>query len=188
VALADALTLAEETADLQARRWAATTMAELEIREGRPDLAQARLAPVLDRPGLEECDVTTLLPVLAWAHLEQGSMAQAADILEQALARARRQDMRLVVVEALRIQALGALRQGDSEVAARSLAEGLHLVRGIPYPYAEARFLYLYGQVYIQKDEQQPARERLAAALAIFRRLGARKDAERTEHQLAALG
>jgi tetratricopeptide (TPR) repeat protein len=182
------LALAEETADHQARRWAATTMAELEILEGRPDVAQARLVPLLDRPGLEECDVTTLLSTLAWAYVEQGRIAQATDILERALARARRQDMRLVVVEALRIQALGALRQGDSEVAARSLAEGLHLARGIPYPYAEARFLYLYGQLYIQRDEQEPARERLAAALAIFGRLGARKDAERIEQQLAALG
>jgi hypothetical protein len=62
------------------------------------------------------------------------------------------------------------------------------LTRGMPYPYAEARLLHVYGAMHLQKGEPGPARERLEAALAIFRRLGARKDAERTKQLLAALG
>jgi hypothetical protein len=41
--------------------------------------------------------------------------------------------------------------------------------------------------MHVAKGEPGPARERLEAALAIFQRLGARKDAERTERALTAL-
>jgi len=41
--------------------------------------------------------------------------------------------------------------------------------------------------MHLQKGEPQPARERLEAALTIFRQLGAGKDVERAEHDLAAL-
>jgi hypothetical protein len=55
------------------------------------------------------------------------------------------------------------------------------------YPYAEARLLHVYGEMHARKGEPEPARERLEAALAIFRRLGARKDVERVEQVLSAL-
>src|SRR5436190_8651503 len=57
----------------------------------------------------------------------------------------------------------------------------------MPYPYAAARLLHVYGEMHAQKRELEPARERLEAALAIFRRLGARKDVERVEQALATL-
>jgi hypothetical protein len=38
--------------------------------------------------------------------------------------------------------------------------------------------------MYLQRGEPEPAREQLEAALAIFRRLGARKDAERVEQAI----
>jgi hypothetical protein len=57
----------------------------------------------------------------------------------------------------------------------------------MPYPYGEARALRVHGYLHRQKGEPQQARERLEAALAIFRRLGARKDIEQTEQMLAAL-
>jgi tetratricopeptide (TPR) repeat protein len=184
----EALTLAEESGDLQALRWASAVMAEIDIVEGRPEAARARLLPLLDRPGLEECDVTTLLPVLAWAQLELGEVDPAAATVEQALARARPEEMRLALVELLRVQALIALRRDQWDEAARGLEEGLRLARDMPYPYAEARLLQVYGALHAQKQEPVSARERLEAAHAIFQRLGARKDAERTERELVALG
>jgi tetratricopeptide (TPR) repeat protein len=187
VALQKALALAEETGDLQALRWTSAVMAELDVLEGRPEAAGARLLPLLDREGLEECDVTALLPVLAWAQLEQGQAEQAAAVVGQALVRARREDMRLVLVEALRVQALIALRQEQRGEAARSLEEGVALVRSMPYPYAEARLLHVYGRLHTLKGEPEVARKRLEAALAIFQRLGARTDAGRTEQAIADL-
>ena len=94
---------------------------------------------------------------------------------------------RVALVEALRVQALVFTRQHRWIAATHSLDEGLTLAERIPYPYAEARLLYVYGEMHVHKGEPEPARERLEAALAIFRRLGARKDTERVEQALATL-
>jgi len=90
-------------------------------------------------------------------------------------------------VEALRVQALVLLRREQWDEAARSLAEGLALARAMPYPYAEARFLHLDGALRAQQGEGAAARDHLAAARAIFARLGARRDSERLEGTLARL-
>jgi transposase/transcriptional regulator with XRE-family HTH domain len=183
----EATTLARGTGDLQGLRWASGVLAELEILEGRPEAARARLVPLLDRPGLREYDVTMLLPVLGWAQLELGQPDLAAASVEQALARARPQQMRLVLVEALRVRALSALHRERWDEAAGSLEEGMALVRAMPYPYAEARLLHLDGLLRVQRGEPGAARERLEAARAIFARLGARMDLERVEQALGAL-
>ena len=182
-----ALSLAEASGDLQALRWASTTMAEVEIREDRPDSARARLVPLLDRPGLEECDVTLLLPTLAWAQLELGQVDEAAATVAQALRRARPEAMRLVLVDALRVQALVALRRERWDAAAASLEEGLALAREMPYPDAEARLLRLDAAVQARRGELAAARERLEAAGAIFARLGARRDAAQVDRAITDL-
>jgi hypothetical protein len=46
----------------------------------------------------------------------------------------------------------------------------------------------VYGTLLARKGEGKPARERLEAARAIYRRLDARKDLEQTEQVLATLG
>ncbi|HEV7129487.1 MAG TPA: hypothetical protein VGN32_18780 [Ktedonobacterales bacterium] len=80
------------------------------------------------------------------------------------------------------------MRQEHWEDAAHTLEEGLALARTMPYPYAEARLLDAYGRLHAQGGEPEQARERLNAAPAIFRRLGARKDIDRAELLLAILG
>jgi tetratricopeptide (TPR) repeat protein len=157
-ALREAIALAGGSGELQALRWAATTLAEIEIMEGRAEAARAQLAPLLDRPGLQECDVTTLLPALAWAQLGLGQLDAAMGTVEQALERARLEGMRLVLVEALRVRALVALRRGQREEAARSLEEGLALARAMPYPYAEARLLHLAGALHAERGAAEAAR------------------------------
>ncbi|HVA88841.1 MAG TPA: AAA family ATPase [Chloroflexota bacterium] len=143
----DALALSEGSSDLQALRWASTTLAEVDLLEGRPEAARDRLIPLLDRDGLEECDVTTLLPVLALAYLELGDADQAAGEVARAMERARPEGMRLVMVEALRVQAMIALRQERWGEAERCLEEGITLARAMPYPAAEARLLQLEVQL-----------------------------------------
>jgi transcriptional regulator with XRE-family HTH domain/tetratricopeptide (TPR) repeat protein len=186
-ALEEAGALAEGSGDLQALRWAAGTLAEIEILEGRPAAARARLLPLLDRPGLQECDVTMLLPVLAWAQLELDQVDDAAATVKWALGRARPEGMRLVLVEALRVQVLVALRRGHWEAATHGLEEGLALARDMPYPYAEARLLRLDAEVRARLEEPAAARERLEAAGAGFARLGARRDAAQLDQALAGL-
>jgi tetratricopeptide (TPR) repeat protein len=131
--------------------------------------------------------VTALLPVLAWAYLEQGQVAQASDVVGQALARARPEEMRLVLVEALRVQALVALRRQQWDEAVGSLEEGLALARAMPYPYAETRLLHVYGQLHAEEGELALARQHLEAALALSRRLGARRVTAQVERAVASL-
>jgi hypothetical protein len=55
------------------------------------------------------------------------------------------------------------------------------------YPYGEARLLQVYAEMHAQQSAPSPARERLDAALVIFRRLGARKDVEQAKQLLITL-
>jgi tetratricopeptide (TPR) repeat protein/transcriptional regulator with XRE-family HTH domain len=171
---------------LWVRRLASGLLAECDVLMGRPDAARARLLPLLDRPGQEEWNVTALLPVLAWAHLELGALSQAEGTLAQALRRARAGNHRLALAEALRVQALLTLRRRQEADAEHTVEEGLALARRMPQPYAEGRLLHLYGLLYVQKGERRPAREHLETAQAIFQQLGARKDIERVQQDLAA--
>jgi tetratricopeptide (TPR) repeat protein/transcriptional regulator with XRE-family HTH domain len=169
-------------------RNAQSTLAEYDILAGRPAAARERLLPILDRSGMEERDVTLyVLPVLAWACLEMGDMDQANRVVTEAIRRARTGMYRLRLVEGLRVQALVMRREGQWAGAEGVLEEGLALARGIPYPYGEGRLLDVSGRLHRDRGEPAAARERLKSALAIFRRLGARKDIERTEQVLATL-
>jgi transposase len=127
-----------------------------------------------------------ILPVLAWAELELGRPAEAGEIVERALARARPEGMRLALVEALRVRAVVALRQERWDEAAASVEEGLALARAMPHPYAEARLLYLSAALHRARGEWDRAQERFSAALALFRQLGASGDAAQVERDLAA--
>lgn len=174
---------------MQEAQRSACTMAEIDILDDRAEMARARLLPLLDRPGLAECDVTTLLPMLAWAHLELGQVDQAAAVLDQALGRARPEDMQLVLVDALRVHAMVALRQGQWIEAAASLEEGIDLARRIPYPYAEVRLLRVEAALYTATSRPVLARERLDMAAAIAEQLTTVGGAvERTDSALITRG
>ena len=116
-----------------------------------------------------------------------GDVAAADELVGQTLRRARVEGYGFALVEAQRVQATVAIRQGHWEDAERSLEEGLSLAQRMPYPYAEGRLLHVYVEGHEAKGGPEPARERLEAALAIFRRLGACRDAERVEQTLRML-
>jgi tetratricopeptide (TPR) repeat protein/transcriptional regulator with XRE-family HTH domain len=186
--LEEGVALAARNAERQGLRTMQTLLAERDLLEGRPDVARDRLIPLCDRPGLEEQDVTLLLPTLGWAYLELGDMAAAEEVATQAVRRARSQTIRVALVEALWVQAMLAIRQEQWAAATCALEAGLEMAQAMPYPYAEGRLLHVYGQMHLQLGEPAQAREWLEAALAIFRRLGARKDVERVEQVLATTG
>jgi tetratricopeptide (TPR) repeat protein len=185
--LEDCVTTLERSGWRALLREAQSLLAERDLLEGHPEVARSRLIPLLDRPGMAEHSATRLLPALAWAHLDLGERAEAEQVVTQAISRMRADHNRLDLVNALRVQAIIALRQERWDEAESSLEEGLALARKMPYPYAEGRLLHVYGQMHVAKGEPVPARERLEAALAIFQRLGARKDAERADADIANL-
>ncbi len=129
--------------------------------------------------------MTGLLPILAWAYLASGDLERAQETARQAVRRGREQQHRIALVDALRVQAMVALRHGRWTEAEHALEEGHMLARTMPYPYAEARLLQVDGELRRQKGDSVAAREHLEAARTIFQRLGARKDVERVEQDLA---
>jgi tetratricopeptide (TPR) repeat protein len=183
----EALALAQESGSLDSQRVAHGLLAELDLREGQAEMACARLAPLVDDAGLEERGVTPLLVVLAWALLERGGDQEAREAVARAIARLRRDDDRVELVHALRVQTLVAARQGDWAEAVRSVEEGLPLARAMPYPHGEACLLAVAGRLHAARGQADEGRSRLQMALALFRRLGAHRDAEETEQLLAAL-
>jgi tetratricopeptide (TPR) repeat protein len=193
--LEESLALSERSGAVLTVLWQAqTVLSEGDILVGRPDLARGRLAPLLAGAGQRpwpvpffQFSIAQALAILAWAHLELGDVAAADEVVGQAIMRARAINYRLAWVNALRVQAMVRICQEHWDEAERALEEGLTMARSLPYPYGEARLLHLYGQMHAQKGEPVPARERLKDALAIFRRLGARKDAERAEQALTTL-
>jgi tetratricopeptide (TPR) repeat protein/transcriptional regulator with XRE-family HTH domain len=163
-------------------------LAERDLLAGKPHLARVRLAPWLNPDTPMEEDVTQSLPLMAWALLELNELDNAAEAAWQAVACAREQGRQVLLVDALRVAAMVAARQGRWATAEDALAEGLSLARRLGYPCGEARLLLVSGELSVQMGQSEPAREHLEAARAIFARLGARKDLERAEQLLATLG
>src|SRR5262249_1776276 len=141
----EATVLAERSHDLALLRGIQRALAEQDVLVGQPEAARARMMPLLDQADQEELDVTELLPLLAWATLESGAGAEAEALVSTCLRRAREQEARIVVPDALRVQAQVAARRGDWPEAEGRLEEGLALARAMPYPYAEAKTLAVYG-------------------------------------------
>jgi tetratricopeptide (TPR) repeat protein len=116
-----------------------------------------------------------------------GDYVQAQRVASRAAARAAGEPNRPALVDALRVQAMIATRQGQWQEAAAALDEALSLSRGMPYPYAEAKALYVSGLLHAAREQPQPARERFEAALAILNQLGERLYAEHIERTLAEM-
>jgi tetratricopeptide (TPR) repeat protein len=169
VALQQALGMAEAREEREALELIHSTLGELEVLRGEPEAAIRRLEPLAGREGGFRVLIET---TLAWALLEAGEETRAGELAGKAAAQGRAQGERLALVDALRVLGTALGKQGKRDEAAADLKEGLALARSLPYPYAEASILVEMGM--------------LEEALAIFRRLGASKDIERTEQELAA--
>jgi hypothetical protein len=81
--------------------------------------------------------------------------------------------------------ALVRLSQERWEEARVLPEEAIALCRGMPYPYAEAKAPYVYGQLHAAKGEPEQAREQYEAALTICDRLGEGLYRPHIEHALA---
>jgi predicted ATPase/DNA-binding XRE family transcriptional regulator len=183
--LHESLAMATQFEDLQGILGAHVCLARQELREGRAADALARLDPVMAH-GQGTSPLDCLL-IYAWALVEAGSEERAAEVLagrrEEAIAGGARLDLATLLLVSAKL----AVRQGHWDRAAADLDAGLALTREMGLQYVEALLLYDYGQLDQKRGEPEGARTHLQAALAIFQRLGARPEAERTERALAAL-
>ena len=186
-ALGEALRLATATGNSDALRMCQALLSERDLLESRPAVARERLATLLDPSDPHTVgDVITLL-LLAWAYADLDELDSAAALAEQALLLARRLEQRLALADALRISALIASRMGRWPEAAAVLEEAFALSHAMPYPYAEAKTLWVYGQLEVARGEPAAARERFTEALAICDRLGEGLYRKHVERQLEGL-
>ncbi len=179
-----ALDAATRKQDAQSLRYIHSTLAEYELLDSRPEAARARLVPLLDSPGEEKAAVTELLPLLAWAHLEIGEMAQSKIVLEQCMRRATHAQQRVVLVDTWRVAAMIATRQEQWQATYSAVENALVLARSMRYPYAEAKILYAWGLAHLRAGDRAAAGDQLRAALAILGRLGERLYARHIEQEL----
>jgi tetratricopeptide (TPR) repeat protein len=170
--IAEGLALGEP--DAQTFSDAQSALAERELRSGRSVEARDRLAPLVTQAGMDEPDLVGLLPLLAWANLEMGEIERAASVVAQAIQLLRAMGMRVMLVNALRIQAMVAQRHGDLDTAETTLAEAVTLADAIGYPYAKAQALFVWA---LLAPADEASQERLREAHTIFTRLGASGDA-----------
>ncbi len=185
--LDESIRLAQGSGDLQALRWAHTALAEAELLDGDPEAARARLEPLLDRPGQQEGLVTYLMPYLAWAHMEMGELAEADTIVSACVNRATAENIRLALVDALRVRTLYALRTGNRKEAAQALGHALELAQQIGYPYGKAKLLYTRGMLESEGGDPNCAHKSYAGALELLRPLEERLYAKRCEWAMDSL-
>ena len=159
-------------------------LAEADLLRTDATAALVRLEPLLDRASSYEQSDTDVVPLIAWACLELGEVERAAAMLAECLRHARERRYHVLLADALRIQALLDLRQGRWQEAEAALDEALALTRSMPYPYAEAKTLYVYGDLHAAQGNVERGRDHYEAALAILGRLGERLYAEQVEQAL----
>jgi transcriptional regulator with XRE-family HTH domain/tetratricopeptide (TPR) repeat protein len=152
-------------------------LAERALLMGHAATASARLAAFLDQPALaEHARMITArviaIPALAWAEVELGYSAKAAERLGPVIATTSARRWYLGLVDALRVKGLLAARQRRWADARAVLDETIAMCRTMPYPYAELKALYVYGQLEAARGDPGAARERFEQALAICNRLG----------------
>jgi tetratricopeptide (TPR) repeat protein len=165
----------------ETKRHVQRLLAERDLVAGQAAAAHARLQPLLDRPGMREVDVPPLLPILAWAQLALDRDDEAA----ATLAACRGRCGKLWLVDALRVEALLAIKQQRWQDGAAALDKVLETCRAMPY--AKAKALYVYGQLLHTRGEPQQAHEKYQAALTICERLGEGLYRPHIERALATL-
>jgi tetratricopeptide (TPR) repeat protein len=168
----------------------ASALAEWELLAGHAEAACARLEPFRAGSGrfrLEEDVRLAMLPRLAQAYAEQGSIKQAETLLTDVLTQATAWRRRFTVMEVRRTQGLLALRQERWQDAVQALEEALSLCQTMRAPYEEAKTRYYFGILHRARGQPTEARESWETALAILNRLGERLYAAQVEQGLAGL-
>jgi transcriptional regulator with XRE-family HTH domain/tetratricopeptide (TPR) repeat protein len=184
--LAEAEVIARKSGPAQVLRFITALRAECELLAGRPRAADERLAPWFSGEPMQERTRVELSVLRAWAAVELGAAADAGTLVADTVKSARAADMRLVLPDALRVQALWEIHQRRWRQAEAVLEEAITLCNGMRYRYAEAKALYVFGQLWMAQGEPARARERFEQALAICHQLGERLYGEAIEQALAA--
>lgn len=154
--------------------WTRALLAERDILASRAASAAAGLRETIHRLEAEPGSKCYLLAPLAWAESELGERENAIALLAEARQVAEALGNRMVLVDIERVEALLALQACRWEDARQALDRSLEICRAMPYPYAEAKALLVYGDLCAATSGWAQARSHYAQALGICERLGER--------------
>lgn len=166
------LDLAAMSGKAEAAVLAHCVLAERELLDGQPEAARVRLEPLLAGGEYRDADISGVLALLGWAHLQLGDERQGRTLIAAGVMRASATGLQCVLADALRIQALVQAREGRWTEALADIAEALSIARMLSNPYAEAKTLFVFGQLLIQHNETERGREKLNTARNILQQLG----------------
>jgi transcriptional regulator with XRE-family HTH domain/tetratricopeptide (TPR) repeat protein len=186
--LYDVLQAATGSHDLQAQAHSRQLLSELDLLGGRATEVYASLPPLLDQLQVVPYWADATRIYLAWALLAMGRQEEAAHEIETCIAGMRVRTMRLWLVDGLRVRAMLAIQRRQWEAAQADVDEAIALAGAMPYPYAELKALWVYGQLEVARGDPATARDHFMAALAICDRLGEGLYRAHIERDLAALG
>lgn len=147
-------------------RAALAFLAELDLMEGRPRAALARLQPLITKD-LTWNYAISLHATVAAAHLELGDPDQARQQAGHAVAYARRSEAWVFGSRALLVQGMVEAGRGSHDLARAAYEEGLRRAQAIPFPYAEAGLLQACGLLDREQGNEAAARAKFSQALAI---------------------
>jgi tetratricopeptide (TPR) repeat protein len=170
-----------------------TALAERDLLDDQVASARERLQPLLDEhhDELDEDNLIIVLTHIAWVNLVSGDVARAEEQVAESKSRLEATGWRRWLVDALRVEALMRMVQRRWPEAQTALEEALTHARAMPYPYAEAKALWVYGRLELARGAVAAAHERFAEALSICDRLGEglyRRHIERDLRRLAQPG
>jgi tetratricopeptide (TPR) repeat protein len=146
-------------------------LAEADLLAGDAEQARQRIATFLHDPRPESPEWyknEPLLLLLTWAEAILGEEALAEARLEKLLADASP----LFRVDVLRIQGVLAILRRRWEVGVAALQEAVERAHAMPFPYAELKARWVYGQLEAARGDPAAARKQFTLALAICDRLG----------------
>ncbi len=161
----------------------------MDLLRNQPEAALERLNEVLDGTDADtdHSTVTVAMFFAAWAHLDCGNLAKAAELSELAVNRLIEENSVVELLIARRVVGMVAGAQEDYERAAAIFEEVAELARQVPFPHAEACAFYEHGMMCLRQGNLEQARSHLEAGLKIFSRLGAQPYIERTQAALSQL-
>jgi DNA-binding CsgD family transcriptional regulator len=161
----------------------------LSLGDAQGAVAELRLAA---EPWLQEgyLDPSVLTSLTDWAEalVALDRVAEAVTLLDVYEAVSRRLDRPSALAAALRVRGLIAATGGDEERAEQAFAEAFGHHARVQEPFERGRTLLAQGESLRRFRRRGRARDALAAAVAIFEQLGARRWHERAAAELARTG
>jgi DNA-binding CsgD family transcriptional regulator len=185
-----ALDLVPKTAGRQAELLATHALGQLELALGDPAAAARRMEPVIafvKREGIvEPCAIRFVIDQIE-AVIELGRRDEAIELLDWYEGHARRLGRASAVAASLRCRGLLAAQSGMLEAALAAYEEALEWHARLDIPLDHGRTLIALGAAQRRAKRRREARQTLAAALALFERIGAALWAERARAELGRI-